>query len=238
MARLLDEQKAYYEARADEYDEWWERRGRYDLGPEGNARWQQEIRNVKAFFDTAPLGAYILEPAAGTGNWTLYLARRAERVVVLEQSRSMIECNRHRVKAAGLEQRVVYEQTDLLSWTPAGAYDSIFIAFWLAHLPSLLLDVFLRLVASTLIPGGCLAILEGRRAGRQRSPKQGTYRLDDETELRTLNDGRTFRVVNCLFDPGDLEVRLERAGLQPKIGPTSENFVYGLAFSSDKGGET
>jgi hypothetical protein len=32
--RLLAEQRAYYEARAPEYDEWWQRRGRFDLGPE------------------------------------------------------------------------------------------------------------------------------------------------------------------------------------------------------------
>ena len=32
MEALLGEQKAYYQARSSEYDEWWERRGRYDLG--------------------------------------------------------------------------------------------------------------------------------------------------------------------------------------------------------------
>ena len=33
---LLAEQIEYYRARAPEYDEWWVREGRWDLGPEQN----------------------------------------------------------------------------------------------------------------------------------------------------------------------------------------------------------
>lgn len=99
---LLGEQKAYYEARSSEYDEWWERRGRYDLAPEGNERWREEIQKVEAAFGSVPLRGHILEPAGGTGNWTLYLARRATRVMVLDCSPSMIEFNRRRVREAGL----------------------------------------------------------------------------------------------------------------------------------------
>lgn len=237
MARLMEEQKAYYEARANEYDEWWERRGRYDLGTEGNALWRQEIQAVEAFFNRAPLGAHILELAAGTGNWTLYLARRAERVTVLEQSRSMIELNSGRVQQAGLLNRVDYEETDLLTWNPRERYDSVFLAFWLSHIPSALRDSFLLLAASALKRGGCLAILEGKPDGTLRSPRHVTYRQDDETELRTLNDGRTFRIVNRLDSPEDLGQRLRRAGLQPQVGATDEQFVYALAFSPIRNGE-
>ena len=31
---LLAEQRAYYRARAPEYDEWWQRHDRYDRGPD------------------------------------------------------------------------------------------------------------------------------------------------------------------------------------------------------------
>jgi len=36
---LIDEQVGYYRARASEYDRWFQRLGRYDLGAEENARW-------------------------------------------------------------------------------------------------------------------------------------------------------------------------------------------------------
>ena len=231
MATLLEEQKSYYEARAAEYDEWWERRGRYDLGAEGNALWREEIRKVEAVFDMAPLRGHILEPAAGSGNWTLYLARRAEKVTVLENSRSMIEVNRHRVQEAGQQGRVEYEETDLLCWNPRARYDAIFLGFWISHLPSPVLDPFLLLMAAALKPGGCLAILEGQRNARLRSAAQGTHRLDDEIELRTTNDGRTFRIVKRYDEPEELGERLKRAGLDAHVSTSGEQFLYALAFS-------
>jgi hypothetical protein len=39
---ILAEQIRYYRARALEYDEWWERLGRYDRGSEESARWFSE----------------------------------------------------------------------------------------------------------------------------------------------------------------------------------------------------
>jgi demethylmenaquinone methyltransferase/2-methoxy-6-polyprenyl-1,4-benzoquinol methylase len=232
MAALLEEQKAYYDARAGEYDEWWERRGRYDLGLTRNAQWHEEIRKVEAIFDRAPLRGHILEPAAGTGYWTQYLAGRAEKVTVLDNSRSMIDVNRRRIQEAGLQQRVDYEEADLFSWHSRAQYDAIFLAFWISHLPSALLDGFLLLMASALNPGGCLAILEGQQSGtlRLRSPRQGTYRLDDELERRTLNDGRKFRIVKRYDTPDDLAERLRRASLKAQAGNSGEQFLYALAF--------
>ncbi|MDP8928041.1 MAG: class I SAM-dependent methyltransferase, partial [Actinomycetota bacterium] len=58
---LLDEQLAYYRNRAAEYDEWWERRGRYDRGAEMNARWRSEVGAVRAVFDELPLTGDVLE---------------------------------------------------------------------------------------------------------------------------------------------------------------------------------
>ena len=166
------------------------------------------------------------EQATGRSTW-----RRAEKVTVLDNSRSMIEKNRRRVQEAGLQGRVDYEETDLFCWHPRARYDAIFLGFWISHLPSVVLDSFLLLMASALKPGGCLAILEGQRNARLRSAAQGTYRLDDEIELRTLNDGRTFRIVKRYDDPEDLAERLERAGLDAQVSASGEQFLYALAFS-------
>ena len=40
---LLSEQRSYYQARAPEYDEWWQRRGRYDRGEEELLEWQRQV---------------------------------------------------------------------------------------------------------------------------------------------------------------------------------------------------
>ncbi len=43
---LLAEQRAFYRARAPEYDEWWQRRGRYDRGAELAAEWHRQVTEI------------------------------------------------------------------------------------------------------------------------------------------------------------------------------------------------
>src|SRR6266496_3388266 len=76
---ILQDQIDYYRARAGEYDEWWFRTGRYDRGPEFNARWRAEVATVEAALDTwltARRPQTLLELACGTGLFTRRLAPR------------------------------------------------------------------------------------------------------------------------------------------------------------------
>src|SRR5579884_3468249 len=85
-AGLLQQQIAYYRARAGEYDEWFLRQGRYDRGPGLNARWFAEVDEVRRALDAfAPAGS-VLELAAGTGLWTEQLARHAARLTAVDSS--------------------------------------------------------------------------------------------------------------------------------------------------------
>src|SRR4051794_29444856 len=72
---LLDEQRAYYRARAAEYDQWWFREGRYDRGPELNTRWFSEVEALERALDEFQPGGDVLELAPGTGLWTRHLVR-------------------------------------------------------------------------------------------------------------------------------------------------------------------
>ena len=45
---VLSEQLAYYRGRAPEYDEWWQRRGRYDRGEEETREWHRQVASVDA----------------------------------------------------------------------------------------------------------------------------------------------------------------------------------------------
>ena len=79
MSDLLDEQKRYYAARAPEYDDWWYRRGRYELEPDALARWWDDVAEADAALEAfAPRGT-VLELAAGGVAVLLERARRLAR---------------------------------------------------------------------------------------------------------------------------------------------------------------
>ncbi len=56
---LLEEQVAYYRARASEYDDWFLRRGRYDRGVVRNLRWFEQVDYQQAdLFAWRPVASY------------------------------------------------------------------------------------------------------------------------------------------------------------------------------------
>ena len=48
MTDLVSEQKRYYAERAPEYDDWWYRRGRFELEPDALARWRADVAEAEA----------------------------------------------------------------------------------------------------------------------------------------------------------------------------------------------
>ena len=44
---MIDEQIAYYRARAAEYDDWWLRRGEFDLGADFAGAWASDVDAVR-----------------------------------------------------------------------------------------------------------------------------------------------------------------------------------------------
>jgi len=83
---LLAEQQAYYRARAPEYDEWWQRRGRYDRGPEMAGEWHRQVARAAAALDAFGATGDVLELAGGTGWWTARPARTARHLTVVDSS--------------------------------------------------------------------------------------------------------------------------------------------------------
>lgn len=104
---LLAEQARYYDGRAPEYDEWFHRQGRYDQGPELNARWHAEMAAVaEALTRFGPSGA-VLELACGTGLWTRHIADYASRITAVDASAEMIRLNLARMAGLGMKLAAV-----------------------------------------------------------------------------------------------------------------------------------
>src|SRR5262245_25409400 len=93
---LLRGQRAYYDARAGEYDDAYRRTGSYDRGEYVNAEWQAEMARVSAVFAAVPLGGDVVELAAGTGYWTQQIVERVRSLTVIDGSADMLAVNRER----------------------------------------------------------------------------------------------------------------------------------------------
>jgi len=194
--RWVAEQIAYYDRRAEEYDE--------TSRPPGDPLEEQGIEMVAALRAFEPRGR-VLEIASGTGSYTVELIPFADQITALDASPEMLEQHRQKVRS----DTVRYVQADVFSWTPDGTYDVVFFSFWLSHVPPSHFQAFWDLVARCLAPGGRVFFMdEGRHLYWQEEfvdPAGGVVR-------RRLLDGSEHHAIKVLWGAGDLEQKLRGMG--------------------------
>ena len=215
MSDPVAEQKRYYAERAPEYDDWWYRRGRYELEPEALGRWQADIAEAEAALEGFAPGGTVLELAAGTGIWTRKLVRLAERVVAVDANAETLALN-----TSGAE----LVRADVFEFEPAQRCDLVFFSFWLSHVPEQRFDEFWSLVRAALVPGGRVFLVD---SGAGDTAHTGTDQADWE-ETRSLSDGRTFRIVKRRWAPRELADRVRPLGFELDLRDTANgHFLYG-----------
>jgi 2-polyprenyl-3-methyl-5-hydroxy-6-metoxy-1,4-benzoquinol methylase len=227
--RLVDQQIAYYRARAPEYDQWFLREGRYDRGPEHRAAWFAEINAIRLALSNAIEDAHVLELACGTGLWTEQLAHQNRRVLAVDASPEAITINQNRVGA----DNVRYEVTDIFSWAPRQLFDAVFFAFWLSHVPPERFDSFWATVMAALKPDGLVffvdSLLEQSSTAKDQAASDGSSIV-----RRTLNDGREFDIVKVFYKPPDLQQRLVKLGWEGWVRSSGAFFLYGRVSATGR----
>ena len=223
---LLEGQLAYYRARADEYDDWFLRRGRHDRGPEWNRRWFSELEDIRQRLGRFRPAGRVLELACGTGLWTAELARHATSVTAVDASPEVLRINRARLRDAGYETSVCYVEADLFDWRPGAAYDAVFFGFWLSHVPPERFEAFWDLVRSALRPGGRVFFVDSLGPETPDEKERRSRDPQGFTTIRRLDDGREFRIVKVFYDPPVLERRLADLGWNVSVH-TTEHLLYG-----------
>jgi len=244
-SNLLDEQIAYYRARAGEYDEWFLRQGRYDHGAEEQARWFAEVAEVEqalaAFCQQQPVTT-ALELAGGTGLWTERLLRAAPaltRLTVVDSAPETLAINRERIVRLGqvaqvaqvgadTVQRVQYVEADLFDWRPSqDRYDLVCFTFWLSHVPPERFDAFWALVRDCLAPEGRVFFVDSRYTPQSTARDHQLESAGATTITRRLNDGQTYRIVKVFYSPDELAERLNALGWRITVSTTPTYFLYG-----------
>jgi demethylmenaquinone methyltransferase/2-methoxy-6-polyprenyl-1,4-benzoquinol methylase len=215
LSDVLKEQKRYYAERAPEYDDWWYRRGRYELEPDALERWQADVAEAAAALEAFAPGGSVLELAAGTGIWTRKLVELSDRVVAVDANAETLALNTRDAELV---------RADVFEWQPAERFDLVFFSFWLSHVPEVRLDEFWSLVRAALAPGGRVFVVD---SGAGDTAHTGTDQADGE-ETRSLADGRTFRVIKRRWQPNELAERVRPLGFVFDLHNSANgHFLYG-----------
>jgi len=223
MSTLLGQQLEYYRARANEYDHWWLRQGRYDRGAALNARWFAEAALVSSALAAFRPSGRVLELACGTGIWSEPLLAFASHLTALDGSSEMLAINSARLRSTA----VLYLEADLFQWRPTQQFDVVFFAFWLSHVPPERFAEFWQLVHSCLAPGGRVFFVDSRRDPTSTAVDHHLPEPASTVLRRRLNDGREFQIYKVFYDPVDLTERLCALGWQFDIRQTDHYFLYG-----------
>jgi demethylmenaquinone methyltransferase/2-methoxy-6-polyprenyl-1,4-benzoquinol methylase len=177
--------KAYYEARAQEYDDWYLGLGRFD-GLD-RPHWDDELHALEAALAALP-PARTLDVACGTGFLTHHL--RGE-LTGLDQSAAMLEVAATRLPAADL---VLADALPLPF--PDNSFDRVFTGHFYGHLEEperlLFLDEARRVAPALLVVDAAI------RPDRQQ----------EERQERILNDGSRWEVYKRYFSPDELAAEL------------------------------
>jgi ubiquinone/menaquinone biosynthesis C-methylase UbiE len=177
--------KAYYDARAPEYDDWYEGVGRFD-GLE-RPQWDDEVERLERILGELP-AAMTLDVACGTGYVTRWLPGD---VVGLDQSERMLAI------ARGQKPSARFVRGDALALPfDDGSFERVFTGHFYGHLEQGEREVFLaeaRRVAPELV-----VVDAARRPDR----------LPEEWQERVIDDGSRWTVYKRYFEPDELAAEL------------------------------
>lgn len=211
--RLLEEQVAYYRARAPEYD-------RTSM-PEGDP-FAEHGRRLRDWLRGLSVSGSVLEIAAGTGQWTGILAESADRLLVTDASPEMLALNRAK---HGQPPGVHYRVADAFALKLTQRFDAIFFGFFLSHVPPDSFDRFWDGVSAVLEPDGMAVFID-------EGPHEGWNEawIDEKAGIvhRRLSDGSSYHAVKVLWKVAALEQRLRAIRWETAISADGP-FYAGIA---------
>ena len=227
---LINEQIAYYQSRAKEYDEWFLRQGRYDRGPELNARWFQEIELLRQALSAFKPAGDILELACGTGLWTKQLLSYAKQITAVDAAAEMLAINESQIQSP----KVCYCRADLFAWKPDKQYDVVFFSFWLSHVPPERFAAFWQMIDLALSPGGRVFFIDSLYEPTSTAKDHQLGGMRATVVKRQLNDGREYHIVKVFYEARNLSEKLYQAGWNFSVAETLNYFIFGQGDRQNK----
>ena len=182
---MTETEKAYYEKRAPEYDDWYLGLGRF--ASRFRPGWEEELGKLRSALRSLPAQS-ILDVACGTGFLTRELTGG---VVALDQSPGMLEVARRRLPGVGFIQSDAFRLP-----FGDGSFDCLLAGHFYGHLAGEDRERFLA---------------EARRVAAQILIVDAALRDEvqpEEWQERVLNDGSRHTVYKRYFTPEQLLAEL------------------------------
>ena len=218
MIQKSDPLRAYYAARAAEYD-------RVYLKPERQA----DLRQIEAWLPARLVGRRVLEVACGTGYWTRFIAPAAAEMLALDAAPETLDIARQRVPPERVSFSVGDAYALLDSIEPGSRFDAAFAGFWWSHAPRERLREFLQGLHACLEPGARVVFLDNRFVPGSSTPVSEEDAQGDTWQQRRLEDGSTHRVLKNF--PTEAALREAVAGLATDVHVTTWAHYWALDYA-------
>lgn len=192
----IAEMQAYYDRRADWYDE--------SMGYND----PNVVASLQAVVDAVrePMrGRVVLEIACGPGFWTERVASVARSIVATDYNDSTLAMARRKPIDS---KRVTFARADAydLSALPA-TFTGAFAVDWLAHVPKSRMQQFLTGLHSRLAPGSPVVFCD--QTPRSTSITGLRDSEGNHLQERELRDGSRYRVIKHFFSDADFAAFLD-----------------------------
>jgi trans-aconitate methyltransferase len=113
---------------------------------------------------------------------------------------------------------VRYKHANLFHWEPMQAYDLVFCADWVSHVPPKRLDAFLEKVRRAVRPHGQLVMIN-QYAPTAEDQQMATGEI---YATRPLSNGRRFTTVKVFYDLPLLHNKLHQLGFTVAVHTLSD----------------
>jgi len=152
---------------------------------------QKELRLLESYIPKQFKGKKLLEIAAGTGYWTLFLAKEALSILATDATLEPLEELRNKnIKKVEVKQVDAYCLDDLPT-----DFDGAFAGLWLSHIPKQRYREFLTGLHSRLKSGAKVIFVDNSILQCERLPISRTDSFGNTYQNRELENGKSYEVL-------------------------------------------
>lgn len=209
---------AYYDARADIYDEFYQGSGA--AVPELSGSYPRDTAGCLDLVAGVCRGD-VLDLACGTGFWLRAYGSRCAAVTLVDQSPAVLARCVRRLDELGLRHLATIVQGDVFEvLLPSAAFDSALIGFFLSHLTDEQIERLFARVREAVRPDAAVAIVDSGW-----SDVRAPFCRRDGFERRPTPGGRAFRIRKRYFTRNEIEEMLRVRGFRVELAYEGDVFV-------------